>query len=144
MVEETWTWREFPVLSAIVEALEEHPEWSVLPKHIQLATGLTEEDVERALRNLSAVETPFFRTIGDDQRPSAMVITGVTERALVETGQWPSPESAVEQLIQELIAAAEHEPDPEKKTKLEQTAGVLGGIARQVLILWLGRSIPLP
>lgn len=53
---------------------------------------------------------------------------------------WPSPESAITQLIEALSHAAEAEADPEKKTKLKQAADIIGGAALQVAVAWASQS----
>jgi hypothetical protein len=49
-------------------------------------------------------------------------------------GQWPTGESLVNQLVDGLDAAAEHETDPQRKSRLRQAAALLGGAARDVVV----------
>jgi hypothetical protein len=111
---------------------------------IERSTGLSREELGRAMAKLEVADPPFFdgTRIGELSYP--VTVTGITERALVKAGQWPIPESLVEGLIAALNRAAEDEPDPEKKTKLKQAAGLPGGAAVQVVIGWITGALPHP
>jgi hypothetical protein len=143
-VEETWTDRELPVLTAIVEAFELNPNGNVRIEQIERLTGLSTDDLARAMAALDRARPRFF----DGQRVNGLaypiIVSEVTERAMVAAEQWPSPESLVADLIAALERAAEHETDPEKKSKLAQTAQTLGGIALQIAIGWASGSLPHP
>jgi hypothetical protein len=56
----------------------------------------------------------------------------VTSAARRAVGQWPTPESVVERLAGAFGAAAEGEPDAEKKSRLRQVAGFLTSSGRDV------------
>lgn len=71
-------------------------------------------------------------------------ITGVTERALVATGQWPTAEGAVDGLVAALTAAADQEPELERQGKLRGAAAVLSGMAREIAVGWVTGAIPTP
>lgn len=63
MVEPTWESRELPVLKAIVEALEEHPDSEVRPPELARRSGLTVDEVDRGLRKLWVADPPFSRAL---------------------------------------------------------------------------------
>jgi len=56
-------------------------------------------------------------------------------------GQWPTGESLVRQLAGGPAAAAEDEPEPERKTRLRQAAALLGGTVRDVVAVDIAASV---
>jgi hypothetical protein len=56
-------------------------------------------------------------------------------------GQWPTAESLAGQIAEALAEAAEHEPDPVKKSRLREAGAVLGDTARGVLVEVLSRVV---
>jgi hypothetical protein len=129
-VEDTWVSRELPVLDATVALLEEGMD---LPEVVDIAerSGLAAEDVGRALRAMDGLYIDLEMTMGEVGR---WFVRGVTPEARRGVGQWPSGESLVSQLVEGLNAAAEREADPERKGRLRQAAGLLGGMARDVVV----------
>ncbi len=53
-------------------------------------------------------------------------ITEVTPAARRAVGQWPTPENVVARLAEAFSAAAEHEPDRERRGKLRALGSFLG------------------
>lgn len=98
-VEETWTSRELPVLEALVRAFDEDANAAPTLAQLSEVTALGQPQVERALIKLAAAAPPFIsgRSVMELAYPAR--ITGVTERALVATRQWPSPEDAADRLV---------------------------------------------
>lgn len=139
-----WTTRDLPVLDSIVRALAEDPFRGVTPEHVSAATGLSQGEVASALTNLASARPPFFDGISIEEVPFPITITSVSERALRTTGTWPEPEQLVMRLISALEEAASQEPDPDKRSRLDQAAKTLGGIALQVVIGWASGAIPHP
>jgi hypothetical protein len=129
-VEGTWVSRDLPVLDATVALLEEGMD---LPEVVDIAerSGLAAEDVGRALRAMDGVYVDLQVTMGEVGR---WFVQGVTPEARRVVGQWPTGESLVSQLVEGLNAAAEREADPERKSRLRQAAGLLGGMARDVVV----------
>ena len=70
----------------------------------------------------------------EDIHTDRPMIMGVTDAARQAVGQWPSPESVVDRIVGELVAAAEREPDEAKRTKLRAAADAVGGFARDVVV----------
>jgi phytoene/squalene synthetase len=102
---------------------------------IAAATGISETDVQIGLRDLSRASPPYVEAVRPPaELPLLLTLTGVTERALRETGQWPTPEAWVDRLVEALERAADEEPDEEKRSLLRRTAGVIGGMARDILV----------
>jgi hypothetical protein len=142
MVESTWQSREFPVLKAMVEAMEEHPDSEARLEELAQRSGLSFADVDRATRKLWLAIPPYFQGIAVEDDTIPIAVTSVSERALRETGQWPDPESFVRSLIEALQKAAETEADPDRKSRLTQAAETLKGIALQIAIGWAAGAIP--
>jgi hypothetical protein len=142
MVESTWLSRELPVLKAIVEAMEEHPDSEARLAELAQRSGLPLPDVDRAMKMLWVARPRYFEGIAVEAETIPVCVTSVTERALRETGQWPDPESLVRSLIEALNTAAEAEADPDQKSRIMQVAETLKGIALQVAIGWAAGAIP--
>jgi hypothetical protein len=142
MVEPTWQRREFPVLKAVVEAMEEHPDREVRLQELVERSGLPGPEVDHAMWLLWRARPPYFEAYGVEDNTKLVAVTSLNERALRETGQWPDPESMVRSLIEALDRAAETEADPEKKGRLVRAAETLGGIGLQIAIAWAGGAIP--
>jgi hypothetical protein len=141
---ETWASRELPVLKAIVDAFEEKPAGQVRFDELEKLTGLSSDDVGRALAKLYVASPPFFEGNSGWGSPYPFIISRITERALIATGQWPSPQSLVDQLVEALAAAAKDELDPVKKTKLQEAANLVKGVALPIAIAWVAGSLPHP
>ncbi len=132
-VEDTWTDRDLPVLDAVVRLLDQG-NFLVTVRDIAGETGLEPETVDRALEALEGpyvVEYEQFATGGD---PSSWRVRKVTAAARQAVGQWPTAEGLITRLTEALSDAAEHEPDPEQKSRLRAIASSLGGSARQIAI----------
>jgi hypothetical protein len=143
-MDQTWTARELPVLEVIVEYFDDHPDAShLLLQQIAAATGIDDLSVGKALVALATADPTFIEPVEVDQRVP-IGVSGVTERARVAVGQWPSPEGLISDLVKALDRAAETEPDPERKSKLRTVAAVLGGIAREVAVSWASGALPHP
>jgi hypothetical protein len=139
-----WTSRDLPVLSVIVQAFVEDPFRAVTPEDVIALTGFSQDEVAAALTNLSAAVPPFLDGITIDAVPFPIKITGITERALRAAGEWPDPEHQVMTLIAALNEAASRESNPENRSRLEQAAQTLGGIALQVAMGWASGALPHP
>jgi hypothetical protein len=46
-----------------------------------------------------------------------------------------------DRLVEALMRAADHEPDPDRKSKLQQTALWLGGVLRDVVVQTAGTIV---
>jgi CRISPR/Cas system endoribonuclease Cas6 (RAMP superfamily) len=127
-VDDTWTAREMPVLSAVVALLERS--YMVTVSDIAERTGLDQEEVARSLDALDPAYVDFRRTeTGGD--PRFWYVLKVTPEARRQVGQWPTPESLVDRLAAAFLDAANREPDPAVQGELRQTAAALSGAGRQ-------------
>ena len=76
----------------------------------------------RALRDMQGHYVGQIQNMGDMDR---WCITEVTPEARRAVGQWPTPENVVDRLAEAFTAAAEHELDTERRSKLREVAGFL-------------------
>lgn len=136
--------RELPVLDSIVQYFEEEPTGTLTSQAITVRSGMAQDEVHRALIKLATANPPFFRGIDVDQLPYPVRINEVTERALTTVGQWPSPESLIEQLIEAINRASDEETVPERRDMLRRTADTLRGAAYQIAIAWVSGALPHP
>lgn len=99
-------------------------------------------DVLTALRALGKAKPPLLEyPRPPDELAYPVIITDVTERARRMVGQWPTAESLAGQIAKALSDAAEHEPDPVRKSRLREATAVLSDTARGVLVEVLSRIV---
>lgn len=139
VVEDTWSTIDLPVLRAAVKYLEDH-DYQMRPQAFDLAPelGLEPMQVGKALMRLDGA---FI-----EGEPAFEGLTGygvkkIYPEARRAVGQWPTPESLAMQLLASLASAAESEPDPERRSKLKQTAMFLGSGGKDLLINLLASVI---
>jgi hypothetical protein len=119
-VDDTWWSRDLPVLDAAVRLVED--EDFVYVGDLARETGFYPEDVFRALTAMQGTFTGQLQGMGDLDR---RFITEVTPAARRAVGQWPTPENVVARLAEAFSAAAEAEPDPERRGRLRAVGGFL-------------------
>jgi hypothetical protein len=119
-VEDTWWSRDLPVLDTAVQLFQQQD--FVYVEDLARETGFEVKDVGRALRDMQGVFVGQIMGIGDMER---WCITEVTPEARRAVGQWPTPENVVARLAEAFSAAAEHEPDPERRGKLRALGSFL-------------------
>ncbi len=127
-MKDTWASRDLPVLEAAVSLVDEIMD---LPEGSDIAErcGLSVQEVAASLRALDGEYVDLQTTMGD---PSSWFVRGVTAAARRAVGQWPTPERLVDRLAAAFAAAADAEPDAEKKGRLRQVAGFLGTTGRDL------------
>jgi hypothetical protein len=141
-VDDTWSARDLPVLAATVHLLEDS--YMVTVTDIATATGLDEAAVARALEALDPVYVDFRKTTtGGD--PTFWYVLKVTPMARQTVGQWPTPETLITRLADDLAAAAQREQDAERKGLLSYAARLVGDTLRdecvQAAVSVLGSSL---
>jgi hypothetical protein len=137
MTSETWTSRDLPVLRAIVDHYEETGESNIRPWDLQQRTGFDEETVQKALRTLN--RQPYFEDAEEIGGGDIWAVGPPTADALRVVGQWPSPETLLSRLIDELQRASmDDEIPPEERTKLARTAAFLKTTGWKIAIGALG------
>ena len=85
-------------------------------------TGLEPKAVARALLNMRGEFVGHVQSMGDMDRWCIIEVTPAARRAV---SQWPTPENVVASLAVAFSTAAEHEPDPERRSKLRALGGFL-------------------
>jgi hypothetical protein len=133
-MEDTWTKRDLPVLAALVEVFDDPAFEQIRAPRVAELTGIDEATVDRALTALSEARLAYLETVDAHEERAPAIVTGVTERARRAVGAWPTPESLADQLALAFATAAEEEQDPERKSRLKEMAGWLGGTARAVFV----------
>ena len=131
-MEMTWYTRDLPVLVAAVECLEDS-ERSSYPKAADLApiVGLDEMEVAKSIKRLSG---EYISTESGFEGMLGTTVNDVHPAGRRAAGQWPNAELIAQKLIAGFEAAAVDESDPEKKSKLKQTAVFLGSSGKDLLI----------
>jgi hypothetical protein len=130
-VEDTWGVRDVPVLSAVVELLDNS--YMVTVSDVAAKTGLELAEVARSLDSMDPTFVDFRKTeTGGD--PRFWYVNRVTPEARQAVGQWPTAEGLVDQLAKAFSDAADHEQDAERHYQLRQAAGLLGETVRDVAV----------
>ncbi|HEU5417631.1 MAG TPA: hypothetical protein VFV41_08040 [Streptosporangiaceae bacterium] len=135
---DTWAARELPVLDATVSLLEES--YMVTVSDIATRTKLEPAAVARALEALDPEYVDFRKTTtGGD--PTFWYVLKVTPQARRVVGQWPTPDSFVTRLAEELSAAASQEEDAERKGLLSYAARLVGDTLREAAVRAAGQVL---
>jgi hypothetical protein len=123
-VEDTWFSRDLPVLDAVVTLLDQPGSIMAQVREIAAHAGMDEFEVARALEAMDGTYVDFeqFATGG---RPGSWRVRRVSADARRAVGQWPTPENVVARLAEAFSAAAEREPDPDRRGKLRAIGGFL-------------------
>jgi len=130
-VHDTWAARDLPVLNATVTLLEHS--YMVTVTDIATSTGLEVPAVARALEALDPVYVDFRKTTtGGD--PRFWYVFKVTPEARRAVGQWPTAEALAGRLAEELAAAAQDEPDPQRHGLLTYAARLVGDTLRDATV----------
>lgn len=134
-MESTWEARDLPVLAAVVEICDEDSWCNAEPSTIAERTGLSLEDVNKALWKLAGENPPFFEvsdasTFGGREIASVNNPSGHAQRTV---GAWPTPESVVDAMILALQEAAENADTPEERSRLQRAADAVGGVGKGVI-----------
>ncbi|MGE5136762.1 MAG: hypothetical protein ACM32E_28180 [Gemmatimonadota bacterium] len=119
-MEDTWWSRDLPVLDATVKLFQRQDFVEV--GELARATGFEVTDVAQALLDMRYVYVSEIQSMGPKDQ---WCITGVTAKARRAVGQWPTPENVVARLAEAFTAAAEQEPDSERRSKLRAVGGFL-------------------
>lgn len=130
---ETWSRRDLPVLTAIVEVFERTGR-VMRPSEIVEQSGLDTDQVEAALRALESEDPPFITKLERRASGGISLVGRPTGHARRAVGAWPTPESIADRLISALDEAAQREPDPERKGWLRMTAAYLGNAGRDLAV----------
>ena len=102
-------------------------------QQIEAATGLSQDDVQRALRALMHEDPPFFTTGPVRASGHITMIGQVTGHARRTVGSWPTPEGLADRIVAALQDAADAADNPEEQTRLRKAADAIGGIGKGVV-----------
>ena len=128
---DTWAARDLPVLEATVSLHEQS--YMVTVTDIAAQTGLDVPAVARALEALDPVYVDFRKTTtGGD--PRFWYVFKVTPEARRAVGQWPTAESLVSRLAEELAIAARQDGEAERHGLLVYAARLIGDTLKDVAI----------
>jgi hypothetical protein len=136
---DTWVSRDLPVLKVIVDAFEENPNGNVRLEQLEKLTGLSREELGRSLAALDRARPPFFSGTMVNGLSYPIIISEVTERALVATEQWPK-DDAYRDLLQALDEAIEEAP-PEEKGRLKKLREAVTETSKEVVAEIISRVI---
>lgn len=131
---DTWTTRDYPVLVAVAEHLEETRGAPVLSH--QLAKRLPSHELRDITHSLTTLVDVYVRgeiesTLGDDT--DDVIVTGLTERGRRAAGLWPAEGADRTQALVEAIRAAAEQADTEdERSRLRKAADALAGAAGRV------------
>jgi hypothetical protein len=138
-MDSTWETRDLPVLKVVVGIEEETGRYAMVAD-IAERTGLSDEQVQRAIAALSREEPQLFDVI-DSSSMSGSYYAGAgdtTGHARRVVGAWPTPESLADRLIAALEeTAANGETDEQRswaKRALEGGKVVGKGVLTSVLV----------
>lgn len=131
-MESTWETRDIPVIDAAARYIEEHflesfPNGGILAE----MTGLSITEVGLALNEVNGHYLKVAITLDGPEYWDVTEIHPDGRRAI---GQWPTPESLADRLVEALAAAAEREPDAERRGWLRKTAAYLAGAGRDLAV----------
>lgn len=134
-VRDTWTPRDLPVLEAVVSAFETNAR-GLRPDAPDLvtATGLPVDEVIKALDALDGEYLELREGVGDHTNPERFYVNEIYPAARRATGQWPSPESQAQALLQALQHLANDAPDPATRSKAKKMLTVVGEVGLKFLI----------
>jgi len=131
-MENTWTDRDLPALDAMVKYLDEQPQSFPRLSAIAELAGMDVADVGKAAIALqSDMLVDIQTTVGG---PESWHLRGVSGEARRLVGQWPTADQFVDELVRRLQAAADGEPDEERRGRLRELASAAGGVARSVFV----------
>ena len=133
-LQDVWATRDRPVLVEVVRRLDNDD--SVSMTEVAEATGLSDDDVMRAARNLRRANlvTTDFLLDGDTD------FTEVSAEALRIAGLWPDAGDAFDRLLWSLEERIAEAP-PDEKTKLAKVRDAIVGVGRDVAVEVIGAAV---
>lgn len=105
---DTWVNRDLPVLTALVQLVDETGH-AVKATKLEQVTGFDGPTVQRALRALNTEEPAYFTAATVAMGNHVMIVGGVTGKARRAVGAWPTPENVTSALLDRLELLANDE-----------------------------------
>ncbi|WP_134773566.1 hypothetical protein [Ornithinimicrobium flavum] len=133
MSRDTWTTRDYPVLVAVADQLEE-TRGQPFVSH-QLAKRLPDLEPRDVAHSLTTLVGPYLQ--GEVHRSLAgdtdVIITGLTERGRRAAHLWPAEETHTEALVAAILAAAEQVESEDERSRLRKAADALRASSGRIL-----------
>lgn len=143
-MDELWS-GDLAVLTKVVELYEKTGDELEPEQLLEAFPGEQHDAVRHSLRRLGThgyIETLTSGPAFDGSGVQIDVITGVTEKGLRASGAWPdNADLLADRILAVLAEGAEHEPEPEKRSKLKAGLQGVGGMTRDVLVDVLGTAL---
>jgi hypothetical protein len=109
---------------------------------IQAEVGLESNQMRAGLAALESAFPPYLTV---QQLFAEDFVEGhvqeISERARRTLKTWPTSDDVLDRLVAAIEALADKEPDPAEKSRLRSAAGVLGGMARDVVVAVLSQKL---
>ena len=131
-MQQTWANRDLPVLTALVEYIDVGEQLNGATT--AEITGLSVDEVERAIRALDSEDPPFLIDVSFDMG-GGWDVRGVTGKARRAVGAWPTPDTVADALLARLQEIVDDE-DAQPETRERARAGLKGlaSMGRDVLV----------
>lgn len=127
---DTWHSRDLPVLRVVCETLDRAAGGAMGPGRIPERTGLDESDVRRALANLDRSGRIRGKKVAGGEYG---LITDVSEQALRDVGMWPTPDGALDRMIEALERLAnDADQDDDTRTRARKALDAFTSGSRTV------------
>ena len=123
-----WAAQDHAVLVEATRRIEERGHMVAIAE-VAHALQLDIEDVMRSARNLNR---GGYVTVIGGWGGAVTHFQDVTEKALRETGLWPTPESALDRMIAALEAIADHTDDEDTRTRARKILDGMTGAGRHI------------
>jgi hypothetical protein len=129
-LDDRWATRDYPVLEWIVAQFDSGDP-DVQNATVSAALDLSDEDAAAAVRNLErgGYLTAINWFFGD-----SFAVGDITERALRETGAWPSSETVADQLMWFLEQKVQQTQDPEARGRWTRIRDGFAGAGRDFAV----------
>ncbi|OLT35038.1 hypothetical protein BJF84_15970 [Rhodococcus sp. CUA-806] len=131
-MQQTWANRDLPVLKALVEYMDAGEQLNGATT--AEITGLSVDEVQRAIRALDSETPPFLIDVSFDMG-GGWDVRGVTGKARRAVGAWPTPDTVADALLARLQEIVDDE-DAQPETRDRARAGLKGlaSMGRDVLV----------
>lgn len=127
----TWAERELPLLRETVRRIDSGDEFPDL-QPIASACGIDLKQADIAFAALA--EDGYLRLDGEGMGLLNGYVRQVSGKARREVGAWPTAEGVVDQFVAALTAAADLEPELERRSRLREAAETLGSTGYRVAV----------
>jgi hypothetical protein len=134
---DTWASTDLPVLGAAIELCLEAPGQLLRFHELVDRLSLPYETVRAAMLRLDSASPSYLKVVtewGDDDGLDIVLFGQPAERGLRAVGAWPTPESALDRLIEAMEARAEQTGSEEERSKARDVVAWFGNAGRDFMI----------